>query len=460
MTAKELTDVIQTEWNKNPSRKRVAIAGETCKDQFDFEWSENGLFRLDNSVFEQRVCLQNFKKGSEIIFNKCTFSGDIHVHGLEEEVTLKFLYCNINNGMTIEDCKPVTLYMSHSKAKGSFSFENATFENCVFEEFTFLSLTDADEISFFNSIFKRCSFIKAILSNAAFNRTCFESNAYFDNAKLQYNSTPGTGNFFDAVFNLDAYFNFVDFTKGAFFNGSTFKGLAMFPGNNKDFDCIADYSGCKFEKNVFFDNSHYDHLEIQNAVFSTVASFQGMQCNEIKINRAVFSQYADFLDAEILRGDRNSFRTIKNEFLRHNNSVDALEYQAKELREFESTLHFDKRWKEKFVLYFYKISNDFNTNWVKGLWFTLLSTIAFYTLYIFTLPGLKIMWQPQGWDYFLNSVNSTMMYFFKFFIITHDLDFMKGFKPNFLSYLIDSIGRIFIGYGIYQTVQAFRKYGK
>jgi len=60
----------------------------------------------------------------------------------------------------------------------------------------------------------------------------------------------------------------------------------------------------------------------------------------------------------------------------------------------------------------------------------------------------------------LNSVNSTMMYFFKFFIITHDLDFMKGFKPNFLSYLIDSIGRIFIGYGIYQTVQAFRKYGK
>jgi hypothetical protein len=42
----------------------------------------------------------------------------------------------------------------------------------------------------------------------------------------------------------------------------------------------------------------------------------------------------------------------------------------------------------------------------------------------------------------------------------HKTDFVKEVTLNLGSYAADYFGRIFIGYGIYQLVAAFRKHGK
>jgi len=46
--------------------------------------------------------------------------------------------------------------------------------------------------------------------------------------------------------------------------------------------------------------------------------------------------------------------------------------------------------------------------------------------------------------------------FFIFLLPTHKITDIFS-KPLWYHYLIDILGRIFVGYGIYQTVAAFRK---
>ncbi|HEX4849381.1 MAG TPA: hypothetical protein VFV08_01180, partial [Puia sp.] len=88
------------------------------------------------------------------------------------------------------------------------------------------------------------------------------------------------------------------------------------------------------------------------------------------------------------------------------------------------------------------------------------TSLLFYIFYLFTLVRSPIEWGWRGWADFYQATNLVCKYFFRFFIVTHDLDFMGAYNPTALSYLVDTVGRIVIGYGIYQTIQAFRKYGK
>ena len=53
-------------------------------------------------------------------------------------------------------------------------------------------------------------------------------------------------------------------------------------------------------------------------------------------------------------------------------------------------------------------------------------------------------------------------YYFTFLDPTHKIDFLKdkGVTLSGWSSLVDFLGRIVVGYGIYQFISAFRKHGK
>lgn len=112
------------------------------------------------------------------------------------------------------------------------------------------------------------------------------------------------------------------------------------------------------------------------------------------------------------------------------------------------------------MLWLNRISTNHDINWLRGLLFTILTSIVFYTLYLFSLPTRPFHFGWVSWHSFLKASDSVIEYFLRFFILTHDLDFMQAYSPTSLNYLIDILGKFFIAYGIYQTIQAFRKYGK
>ncbi|MCP4336273.1 MAG: hypothetical protein GY679_00265 [Mycoplasma sp.] len=83
-------------------------------------------------------------------------------------------------------------------------------------------------------------------------------------------------------------------------------------------------------------------------------------------------------------------------------------------------------------------------------------TFVFFQL---LLIYLKIEYAVK-FDFTQTAVVDTFKIFFQFLNITN-WDYKPfGIEDNGIVYIILFIGRIFIGYGYYQTIQAFRKYGK
>ena len=155
---------------------------------------------------------------------------------------------------------------------------------------------------------------------------------------------------------------------------------------------------------------------------------------------------------------------------------------------------------DKALLLANKFSNNYGTDWGKGLLFTMLSGFITYSI-ILLIEGkvnniasvllictlfFIIMNKTESINEMLSKVFFVFLcclyvailcifpftinweLFIEQYLKTLNVIDLKPFEKeengifNFsgLSYLFLFIGRIFIGYGYYQTIQAFRKYGK
>jgi putative membrane protein len=109
---------------------------------------------------------------------------------------------------------------------------------------------------------------------------------------------------------------------------------------------------------------------------------------------------------------------------------------------------------DKLLLWFNKNSNIFDTDWVVGVNFTILVTLIAYIVILSLNPNLFFLPSSEGVGNFLRGLVDVLN-------IT-DWRYIKilGKTPTNWQYVFLFIGRIFVAYGIYQTVQAFRKFGK
>lgn len=111
--------------------------------------------------------------------------------------------------------------------------------------------------------------------------------------------------------------------------------------------------------------------------------------------------------------------------------------------------------KDKIILWLNKNSNEFDTNWVVGVNFSLLvGCLTYFTILLSINSNIVFDKSPEGISNFLTSLVDV------FNITKWDNLEIIGVKLKGFSYLLLFIGRIFIGYGYYQTIQAFRKFGK
>ena len=110
---------------------------------------------------------------------------------------------------------------------------------------------------------------------------------------------------------------------------------------------------------------------------------------------------------------------------------------------------------DKITLWFNKNSNEFDTNWIAGVNFSLLVGILSYLVVLVAMnDDIELDTSTEGISNFITSLvdvfNLTKWVNLEIIDIR-----LEGFP-----YLLLFIGRIFIGYGYYQTIQAFRKFGK
>lgn len=277
---------------------------------------------------------------------------------------------------------------------------------------------------------------------------------------------------FENKFIHNSYSTFIECQfKKVSFNNSNFSNLTL---TNCDFlsttlfqkcknieSANLKFAACEFKGYVLFDNSNFNSFEIIHSFFERKVSFDSFETNNMKLHQVSFEKVAYFDDLNksnkkaIENWDRKTLRAIKRELTNSHNQIDYLRFKAYELNAYKKEV--DKNslnWKDTFILYFNQESNNFGLDWTKGTIFIFQWSFFFYIIYI------------VSYSYFANDINCIpriddfLVNYLKFL---NPFSFLKSpiedAENYFLPFLFFILGKIFVSYGIYQTVQAFRKFG-
>jgi len=204
-----------------------------------------------------------------------------------------------------------------------------------------------------------------------------------------------------------------------------------------------DFIRCDFSKaSLEFENS-----KIVDAFFS-LTDFP----NTVKINND-----DDHAQAQL------AFGQLHTAFQKQGDTVRALEYQAREIEAHYRTLKWFITKKKPYVnftwlnLWLNKISNNFGRNWVRPMILSFVAgAIFFYALvlsseeYYFGFPITLDDDLSIGFFRFMNPI--------RFFEL--DKLFNQPITLKASSFFWDFLGRVSIAYFFYQTIQAFRRYGR
>jgi hypothetical protein len=375
---------------------------------------------------------------------------------------------SIEGDIFIKD--PVVFYEKHFKDEikllNCIFLEEVTFTRCVFDKYVY---------------FNKCVFKKSLNCSRSefkspiyFHNVFFESSVYFRDTKFE-----DLVDFTNSIFFDNQQFLYTNFLNVAIFSNVNFKKQTQFLYNKVSSNSIISFESTKFNQ----------ALDISRANFWCKLNFWGAEIawesDEMGLYQTdnINSSTSKENDKALMRL-RESCRIIKNEFTKENNKIEALVYHKSEMELYAKELNqrfkpnkisilLRKLLKNKFfvkiknlfailpkfseesiVLCFNKYSNHFGTSWVRGLIFTLLVTLLFYILFLLSLSHYL------AFDCSGTAINATIKHFVEFLNITNWSIKPFGIENYNWAYIVLFIGRIFIGYGYYQTIQAFRKYGK
>lgn len=447
-------------------------------------------YDFGNSVFNIDLKFVGYEFDSEVLFDDCIFNyevdfsqskfaDDLDLSGATFFSKVSFWETNIKGGIRLRKTRFIKeVDLSQSRIEGDLDAEDSVY----FAYTIFLNTSFNNAVNFKNTLFFR---------EVDFEDCLFRGRVDFTKANFCA----------EASFCKVEFFSITDFWKANFlivadFQGAEFLKTVDFTGLNKDvkrtqrqllelqheFNSffskeITVNKECKFEINLcqakIEDTAHFDEVYVGSLNLESFRVRVQLTLNKIKVKNA----------------NRETFRILKDQLLKQNNRIEALKYYKREMNEqllgclyslfpftlneqnservlnvkenmFSVKLLSDVSLKEVvgnffevIALMLHRISNSHGTSWGRGLLFFLLSTLFFYTLFMRSLEGES--------DMSLRVIDVFFYQYWHFINPTHKFNFLiPGFKLGYYSLFIDFLGRIFSSYGIYQVVQAFRKYGK
>lgn len=335
-----------------------------------------------------------------------------------------------------------------------------------------------------NYYFSNCDFNHIKANDKTFRgKMRFHSCSFHKMLKLDNTVFKDLVDFWDSTFFKKVIFYKVDFEKTTVFSISTFKENVLFTYSKISEQAI--FRGTTLEKGIDFSLAI---IEGNLAIFDfTISDFS---TNNGKLYK---KQYESLVSEEgdiPQKNKRETFRIIKKQLTDQKNTIDASKFSFLESRTFRkevwkrifppsisnetkakwkgqgdsNNLNWSqrfKRWLDACVNYaillLNRCSNRHGTSYVYGIIFTLSVGALFYYLSVTSTSKYEM---ANAFDWSIVKENTPG--YVQFLIPTHRFNyldnFMEGYKINPKFYIWDILGRIFIGYGIYQTIQAFRKY--
>lgn len=297
------------------------------------------------------------------------------------------------------------------------------------------------------------------------------------------------------------------------FHRSTVKKFLFFNGFDEETvvttkDCKIDFSyvfiqptGHIIIRNVNKDNGFCGEIDFSYANILGTITLQDSQFKTFNLQKSTI--VGQFNKESVLieeYSNRDTLVRIKNEFYKKNDKVKALEYKAKEFEKYfveidyplvknisKFILNFTNvktknieaivsiillpflllmsilpfqyftKTREYTLLFFKRMSNSFGISWARGVIFTIITAFIFYMSINCWGSDTKIFefgwksWSSFGevWKGYLNILN------------IFNLNNQKiAIELNAFGETLFFLSKIFIAFGVYQTIAAFRKYGK
>ncbi|KGO91720.1 hypothetical protein [Flavobacterium subsaxonicum] len=388
-----------------------------------------------------------------------------------------------NKIIDITNCEFLSLRLEHYDDDlfiNDVQIENFEVTNCklydlvctsnnIQSEFKLTSCKITKRAILSGNVFKESSDL--IISDSEFNGELNLNESHlcnislFDNKFELFNFSENTVEAF-GYFNIGnckfskSYFTLSDFTKFTIFHDCIFEQTFILEKNGNLIHTNLQLLNCRFEKSAYFTQSAINKIIIENCFFKDIASFQNSYFLEISIDKTIFDKLALFDDMQIGKVDncdRKTLRNIKQQLQKADNKIDYNRFRNYELSAYYQELGWGWKsgFKDKFILGATLLSTGFDHSWRRALAFTLLIGFSLYALF-FVSENYMLQRDFSQWQEFLSG-------YFRFLIVT---DFYNPLaegrtyidNTNTIGWLIFIFGKIVIAFGIYEMIQAFRKF--
>lgn len=224
---------------------------------------------------------------------------------------------------------------------------------------------------------------------------------------------------------------------------------------------------------IKFTDAHLNVLGMKECTVSGRADIIGGTVGRINLRETLCDGYITVLDTRF-RDLTNSYtaRLLKDQALKSNDTIRALDYRKAEMNLYlgeltrrrtvsapegggkkEPVYDYLRRLRpgKIFLLLFNKLSNDYGRSWGRGVLFTALAAALFFA---------------AVWRWGLESPPSAPRFgdvwksYLQILNLANWKDSLNGHELDALGVTLFYLSRVFVSYGIYQTVAAFRKYGR
>lgn len=429
--------------------------------------SFDNQFKIERCIFKYRFGLYNNCEFKESLFlNDCIFCEKFDISD-----------AHFNN-----DESSVSIYKCHFKDEVDFSRIKSSSEiklqNCIFDKAVQLSRSIIrNKIQFINCKFKKeltceeSEFNSSVLiNNNTIPSASFSSSHFLDKLKIWY-SNVGKINFqnchFDNTVNISHNKTYLkdkldlDFTysiiKKLFFIDSDLGEKIVLSKSISFKKALITSDAFVFIRNVNNDKDLKQNGEIDffYANILGVVTLQDINIKKLDLRKSTITGQVNIEDVQV--GEyigRDTVVRIKNEFIKKSDTVSALAYKSLEYEKYRKKINWKSQ--NKYLLLLNYLSNNHGQSWFRGVGFTMIVAMISYWLINYTGIDDKIFvldWKFSNfgdvWKGYLKVLN----------LLNFDNE-IDGVKLNAWGETWFFLSKIFISYGIYQTVSAFRKYGK
>ncbi len=461
------------------------INGGVFLDDFQFEnCIFNHFLTITGGVFKSTFCASNtpFNTGIEI-------SGGEFYDLVEFSQNSKIVSIDISGGVfhrmfaftvevIVDELKISgglfndTFIFNNSTVKDNFSLSGGIFkESLILKNVNISRMDITDSVEVYNKIyFANITSEQIFIKNS--NKITIDIDIEIDNKSnteiSNYNSVDeiiisdeikntinisytkiGFLSFFELVANKDVVISITKvnidklyFYEAINFGNIIFKSCRTIPKDNNPM-LLLNYSDlgrtqfidCDFSKAKIFD-------------------FKSTRLTEIFIAGTIFPRK---ITTKGYSQRRLGYGQLKKVYENRGDLIEARKYYAKEMIAYWQTLKWYS-FGEHILLALNAISNGFTRYWMLGIGFTIAVTYLFFYLYC---NALGLEWVSIIDKYNGAEIPNRAGKVFVFFQPWHKPDeVFKDIPNNNLSLLWDFISRLFIAFGIYQTIAAFRKHGR